>query len=92
MLPKILMEQKGLVHHRRIGKAYAYSAVVHRDRTCQTLATEFLHRVFDGAVDEYLVHVLDSRRPSLEELNQLEKMIAQAKDGLEDKPEQETQR
>jgi aryl-alcohol dehydrogenase-like predicted oxidoreductase len=38
-----------------------------------------LNRVFEGAVDEYLVHALQSQRPSLEELERLEKMIAEAK-------------
>ena len=55
------MEQKGLVGHRRRGKTYAYFAKAERDDTFRTMAGGFLDRVFDGAVDEYLVHALQSR-------------------------------
>lgn len=77
-----VMEQKGLVGHRRSGKAYNYFPNVERDRTFRKLAAGFLDRVFDGAVDEYLVHALQSRRTSLAELDQLEKMIADEKGHL----------
>jgi BlaI family transcriptional regulator, penicillinase repressor len=75
-----VMEQKGLVTHRQEGKAYLYSANVGRDCTFRTLAGGFLEKVFDGAMDEYLVHALQSRRPSSDELDRLEKMIAEARE------------
>jgi BlaI family transcriptional regulator, penicillinase repressor len=74
-----VMEQKGLVTHRQEGKAYLYSAAVERDCTFRTLAGGFLERVFDGAMDEYLVHALQSRRPSDDELDRLERMIGEAR-------------
>jgi len=74
-----VMEQKGLVRHRQSGKAYLYAAEVERDRTFRTLAGGFLEKVFDGAVDEYLVHALRSRRISAAELDRLAKMIADAR-------------
>jgi len=75
-----VMEQKGLVRHERTGKAYTYSAKVQRDRTFRHLAVGFLDKVFDGALDEYLVHALQSRRISPQELDKLEEMIKEAKD------------
>lgn len=74
-----IMESKGLIQHRSEGKAYVYSAVVRKDNTLRTLATGFLQRVFDGAVDEYLVHALSGRKPSDEELDRLEQMIVAAR-------------
>ena len=74
-----VMEQKGLVSHRRDGKAYVYSPLVERDKTFRELAGGFLDRVFDGAVDEYLVHALQARRLTAAELDELEAMIAKAK-------------
>lgn len=73
------MEQKGLVGRELVGKAHLYFARVRRDTTFRKLAGTFLDRVFDGAVDQYLVRALESRRPSVEELEELEKMIAEAK-------------
>jgi predicted transcriptional regulator len=74
-----MMEQKGLVGHRQCGKTYSYFAKAERKRTFQVMAGGFLDKVFDGAVDEYLVHALQSRRVSAEELERLAKMIAEAK-------------
>jgi BlaI family transcriptional regulator, penicillinase repressor len=74
-----VMEQKGLVGHRQSGKAYLYRAEVQRDLTFRRLAGGFLEKVFDGAMDEYLVHALQSRHISGEELDRLEQMIADAR-------------
>src|SRR3990172_2752356 len=75
-----VMEQKRLVSHRRDGKAYVYVPRVERQRTFRQLAGGFLEKVFDGAVDEYLVHALESRRLSDAELDRLEAMLAAARD------------
>ena len=73
------MEQKGLVDHRRAGKAYVYVPRVERQSTFRRLASGFLNTVFDGAVDEYLVHALESKRLSTGELDRLEAMLADAR-------------
>ncbi len=74
-----VMEQKGLVDHRRDGKAYVYLPRVEKQSTFRQLAGGFLEKVFDGAVDEYLVHTLESKRLSEKELDQLEAMLAAAR-------------
>ena len=74
-----VMTKKRLVTHRREGKAHVYRAQLERDRAFRSLASGFLDRVFDGAVDEYLVHALESRKLKSKELDQLEAMIAAAR-------------
>ncbi len=74
-----VMEQKGLVDHRKQGKAHVYFPLVDRSSTFRRLAGGFLDRVFDGAVDEYLVHALEGKRLSNSELDSLEAMIADAR-------------
>lgn len=73
------MEQKGLVGHEPMGKAYVYFARVRRDRTFRRLAAGFLNEVFDGAMGEYLARAIQSQKPSVAELEELERMIADAK-------------
>jgi BlaI family transcriptional regulator, penicillinase repressor len=75
-----VMEQKGLVAHRREGKAYVYVPCAERQSTIRRMARGFLDKVFDGAVDEYLVHALESKRLSPNELDQLETMLAAARE------------
>jgi BlaI family penicillinase repressor len=74
------MEQKGLVGHESAGKAYTYFPKVRRDSVFRKLAGGFLDQVFDGAMGEYVARALQSRRPSMEELEELEAMIAEAKE------------
>jgi len=73
------MEQKGLVRHRRVGKAYVYSPKVGRASTIRRVVSGFLDSVFDGAMDQYLAHALQSRNLREEELQELENMIADAR-------------
>ena len=74
-----VMEQKGLVGHEAAGKVYSYFPRVQREAVFRQLAKGFLDRVFDGAMEEYLVHALESKRLSAEELTRLEQLISDAK-------------
>lgn len=78
-----IMERKGIVGHRRIGKAYAYFPKVEREPVFRNLADGFLEKVFDGAVDEYLLHVLQSHRLSHEDLDRIEALLAEFRDRME---------
>jgi predicted transcriptional regulator len=74
-----VMEQKQLVDHRREGKAYVYLPLVEQQSTFRQLAGGFLEKVFDGAVAEYVVHALESKRLSAAELDELDAMLAAAR-------------
>lgn len=74
-----VMEQKKLVGHKAQGKVYLYFARAQRETTFRRLATGFLDSVFDGAMDEYLLHALQARRVSPAELARLEQMIDEAR-------------
>jgi predicted transcriptional regulator len=80
------MEQKSLVGHTAVGKTYSYFARVTRESTFRSLAREFLDSVFDGALDEYVLHALDARKTSPAELARLEAMLAEAKKKSRRKP------
>jgi BlaI family penicillinase repressor len=75
-----VMEQKGLVGHTASGRVYTYFAKIDKGRTFRRLARGFLDRVFDGAMDEYVLHALEARQLSAGELARLESLIAQAKE------------
>ena len=81
-----VMEQKGLVSHRRDGKAYVYLPLIERNSTFRQIAGGFLERVFDGAVDEYLVHALESRPLDAKQLDELQAMIDAARKRAEGEP------
>lgn len=67
-----IMDEKGLVAHKRRGRSFVYAARYSRDKA----ASRFLQQVFDGAIDQVIVSMLGAADSSPEELKQLEKLIA----------------
>lgn len=70
-----IMEEKGLVRHRAEGRTFVYEPTYSRDRA----ASRLLHRVFDGALDQVVLSLLESTDASAEELRGLERLIAAAR-------------
>src|SRR5918994_2977877 len=70
-----IMEEKGLVRHRAEGRTFVYEPNYSRDRVTSRL----LHRVFDGALDQVVLSLLEAKDASAEELRGLERMIAAAR-------------
>jgi len=74
-----IMQQKGLVGRESDERAHVFFPLAPKESTFQRLAGQFLDRVFDGAVDEYLVRALESRNVSDKDLAELEQRIAEAR-------------
>jgi predicted transcriptional regulator len=70
-----IMEDKGLIRHRVLGRTFIYEPIYGRDRVTSRL----LHRVFDGALDQAVKSLLEAKNASEEELLELERMIALAR-------------
>ena len=70
-----IMEDKGLVRHRAEGRVFVYEPVYGRDR----VAARLLHRVFDGALDQVVLSLLQAKEVSEDELKGLERLIAAAR-------------
>jgi predicted transcriptional regulator len=70
-----IMEEKGLVRHRAEGRTFIYEPRYSRDQVTARL----LHRVFDGALDEVVLSLLQAKDASAEELRELERLIAAAR-------------
>jgi len=70
-----IMEEKGLIRHRADGRTFIYEPIHSRDR----VTARFLHRVFDGALDQVVLSLLQAKDPSEKELRDLERMIASAR-------------
>ena len=70
-----IMEDKGLVRHRAEGRTFIYEPVYSRDR----VAWRLLHRVFDGALDQVVLSLLQAKDASEAELKGLERLIVEAR-------------
>ena len=70
-----IMEDKGLVGHRAEGRTFIYFPRHSREKVTR----RFLHKVFDGALDQLVLSLLQAEDASPAELKELEKLIAKAR-------------
>jgi BlaI family penicillinase repressor len=70
-----IMEEKGLVDHRTEGRTFVY----YPERSRERVAERFLHKVFDGALDQFVLTILRGKDAAPEELKELEQLIAKAR-------------
>jgi predicted transcriptional regulator len=71
-----IMDEKGLVAHRRDGRTFLYRPLCTREQ----VSSQFLHRVYDGAVNELVLNMLQSQKLSERDLLDLESLIAEARE------------
>lgn len=69
------MEDKGLVGHRADGRTFTY----YPRHTREQVTSRFLSKVFDGALDQFVLSMLRASDASPDELRDLEKLIADAR-------------
>ncbi len=70
-----IMDEKELVAHRRQGRTFLYRPLCTREQ----VSSRFLHKVYDGAVNELVLNMLSSEKLNAKELLELENIIAQAR-------------
>jgi BlaI family penicillinase repressor len=70
-----IMEDKGLVKHRVLGRTFVYTPCFSRDDS----TARFLERVFDGAADQLVQSLLRNESLSEDELAKLHALIADAR-------------
>jgi predicted transcriptional regulator len=70
-----IMEDKGLVTHREEGRSFIYVPAYSREQ----VTARFLNKVFDGAMDQLVLSLLEASDASAEDLKDLEKLIARAR-------------
>ncbi|MFO8014325.1 MAG: BlaI/MecI/CopY family transcriptional regulator [Phycisphaerae bacterium] len=74
------MEDDGLVTHAEDGRRFIYRAAVDPDRVAGSMAGDLLDRVFEGSLSDMVGHLLSSREVDADELDRLERLIAEQKD------------
>jgi predicted transcriptional regulator len=79
-----IMEDKGLVGHRSEGRTFIYFPKHSREKVTR----RFLHKVFDGALDQMVLSLLQAEDASAAELKELERLIARARRAKQSREEE----
>lgn len=74
-----VMEEKGLVTVDRAERSHVFHPAVERERTLAAIVGDLVDRVFDGSMDNVLVHLARKESGTARDLAALKKKIAAAK-------------
>lgn len=80
-----IMLQKGFVTRRSEGRTDYYTPVY----TLEDATSRFVDKLFDGAVDRFVLSMLSAEDVSADEMRELEKMIAKARRAKEKQDREE---
>ncbi len=81
----VKMEKKGVVAHRSEGRRYVYRPTVSEAEVRRTMVAELTDRLFAGDTAALVSHLLDEHQASAEDLAELERRIADAEAGAEER-------
>lgn len=70
-----ILQRKGRVKRKLVGKAYEYRAVLSRDRALREAAGDLIERVFGGSVDALLMSLVKNQQLDKARLAKLEELI-----------------
>ncbi len=70
-----ILEQKGRLTKSDTGRAYVYSPAQPRGEVVGNMVQDFVKRVFDGSAKPLLVHLVENKKISQEELDEIRKLL-----------------
>jgi len=73
-----VLERKGHLRKRAEGRSFVYQAARPRGQVVRAMVREFVQRVFNGAAEPLLVHLLEDRRLTRAELEALQRRVRKA--------------
>jgi BlaI family transcriptional regulator, penicillinase repressor len=74
-----ILEKKKFLKKSQKDRAYVYQPTRPKDQVIRTMVQEFVGRVFDGAAEPLLVHLVKDRHISEKELKEIAKLIPEKK-------------
>lgn len=80
-----IMQQKGFVKKRSEGRTDFYTPIY----TLENATSRFVDKLFDGAIDRFVLSMLSAENVSADEMRDLEKMIAKARRAKEKQDREE---
>jgi len=73
-----ILERKGHLRKQREAKAYVYAATRPQRQVVGKMVREFVDRVFNGSAGPLLVHLVEDRKLSQDDLRELRRALEEA--------------
>lgn len=76
-----ILEQKGYVAHEEAGRAFVYRPLLQRDAAAQTAVGHLVSRFFENSSASLALRLIETQRPSADEMARLKALIEQYEEG-----------
>ena len=70
-----ILEQKGYLNRKQVDRAYVYRPAQPKNRVIGAMVREFVNRVFNGSAEPLVVHLIEDRHLSPEEIEEIRRLI-----------------
>src|SRR5436190_1177644 len=74
-----ILEQKGYLKKAQKDRAYVYQATRAQKQVIRGMVREFVERVFNGSAEPLLLHLVEDRRLSKSDLEEIRRMLEEKK-------------
>ena len=74
-----ILEQKGFLEREREGRAFLYRPTRSQRRVVRQMVREFVERVFGGSARPLLVHLVEDRKLTPEDLREIARLLEREK-------------
>jgi BlaI family transcriptional regulator, penicillinase repressor len=70
-----ILENKGYLLRKQVDRAYLYRPAQPKNRVIRAMVRDFVNRVFNGSAEPLLVHLIEDRRLTPDELDEIRRLI-----------------
>jgi len=72
-----ILENKGYLLRKQVDRAYLYRPAQPKNRVIRALVRDFVNRVFNGSAEPLLVHLIEDRRLTPDELDEIRSLVGE---------------
>lgn len=72
-----ILEQKGYLNRKQVERAYVYRQAQPKSKVIRAMVRDFVNRVFNGSAEPLLVHLIEDRGLTADELDEIRRLIGE---------------
>ena len=72
-----ILEQKGYLNRKQVDRAYVYKPAQPKNQVIGKMVKDFVNRVFNGSAEPLLVHLIEDRRLTKDEIEEIRRLIGE---------------
>ena len=72
-----ILEHKGYLNRKQVDRAYVYRPAQPKNRVIRAMVRDFVNRVFNGSAEPLLVHLIEDRHLTADEIEEIRRLIGE---------------